>query len=609
MKPGQKSDHFIPLFLLMIIVALLFLHEVIRKKIPPGSPDGCAMCHETNTDPSVSHPVAVMGCAVCHMGNPFALDKKKAHLGLIRNPGSLQVAQKTCGQPECHPDLPGRVKKSLMATNQGILSVMQNLWPHNDAESVQNVRQLTALPTGRSMALDHYRKMCGGCHLWRPRYPQLGEIGKRGGGCTDCHIQELVCLNSDLSQKKFNHPELTTHIPDENCLKCHNRSARIGLSYYGRFESEGYGTPYQHGEPGPRQLSGNRFYLERPYDVHHSKAGLTCIDCHTEKGIMGDGKEYQHQEDQVDITCNTCHTPEYRLKDPDPDLTRRLLRGNGRETPVNAGPFILSPKESPMYNLKAVSDGKLKLFRKRDGKEIVFSGVLNPKIHKAEYHRRLSCQACHSAWIPQCYGCHENLFLQASQKDWLTGEKSPGRWTEGRSYLRFRRPTLGINSGDSIGPFAPGCQVYIEVFDQKGRHQPEESHRHLVMAGFDPHTTTLKVPDCEGCHLDPKILGLGTGALKITEKGLVFDPVYQAAASGLGIDFPLDAFESPDGTPFQLASRKNSRPFNKEELDRITRVGLCVSCHDKYDDKIFNDFNDSFLRFQAGEVACRKEVP
>jgi len=182
MKPGQKSRHLISLFLLMIIVTLLFLHEVIRDKIPPGSPDGCALCHETNIDPSASHPVAVMGCAVCHMGNPFARDKTKAHLGLIRNPGSLQVAQKTCGQPQCHPDLPGRVKKSLMATNQGILSVMQNLLPHNDAESVQNVRQLTAQPTGRSMALDHYRKMCGGCHLWRPRYPQLGEIGKRDHG-------------------------------------------------------------------------------------------------------------------------------------------------------------------------------------------------------------------------------------------------------------------------------------------------------------------------------------------------------------------------------------------------------------------------------------------
>ena len=302
---------------------------------------------------------------------------------------------------------------------------------------------------------------------------------------------------------------------------------------------------------------------------------------------MGDNKVYQHQEDQVDITCSTCHAPEYRLEDPDPDLTRRLLRGNGHEKSLNAGPFILSPKGSPMYNLKDEADGKLKLFRKKDGKKIVFSGVLNPEIHKAAYHRRLSCQACHSAWTPQCYGCHETLFLQAFQKDWLTGEKSSGRWMEGRSYLRFRRPTLGINSDDSIGPFAPGCQVYVDVFDEKGRHQPKESHRHLVMAGFDPHTTTLKVPSCEECHLDPKILGLGTGALKITENGLVFDPIYQAAESGLGIDFPLDAFESPDGKPLQLASRKDSRPFNKEELGRITRVGLCVPCHDKYGDKMF----------------------
>jgi hypothetical protein len=550
-----------------------------------------------------------MGCAVCHLGNPFARDKEAAHTGLVRNPGSLQVAGKTCGLPSCHPDLPGRVEKSLMATNRGILSVMQSLWPHVQAESVDAVHQLTAKPPGRSMALDHYRKMCGGCHLWRPRYPRLGEIGKRGGGCTDCHIQELSEPNADLSRKKFRHPGITTRIPDDNCLKCHNRSARIGLSYHGRFESEGYGTPYRRGAPGPRRLSGGRFYMELPDDIHHRKAGLGCIDCHTEKGLMGDGKVYNHQEEQVDITCRSCHQAVFTPQNPAPDLVRRLVRANGHVPSDGNAPIILTARGSPLYHIRGAPDGKLKLYRKRDGREVIFSGELSPDIHKAAYHRRLSCQACHSAWIPQCYGCHETLFLQVSQKDWLTGEKRPGRWMEGRSYLRFRRPTLGITADEVIGPFAPGCQVFLQVFDRKGEHQPRQAHRHLVMAGFDPHTTALKTPDCEGCHLDPKVLGLGVGSLKITARGLVFDPVYQAAASGLDIDFPLDGFESPDGVPLQRPSRKRSRPFNRQELERITRAGLCVPCHDHYDDEAYRDFDSSFCRFQAGGTPCRKDVP
>ena len=135
------------------------------------------------------------------------------------------------------------------------------------------------------------------------------------GGCTNCHISELSGPRQDLEKQAFKHPRLTTRIPNENCLKCHNRSARIGLSYLGRFESDGYGTPFEGGEPGRRRRSGGRFYSEIPPDVHHGKAGLDCIDCHTERGLMGDGNAYGHMEEQVDIRCNSCHDP--RVKQPD----------------------------------------------------------------------------------------------------------------------------------------------------------------------------------------------------------------------------------------------------------------------------------------------------
>jgi hypothetical protein len=211
--------------------------------------------------------------------------------------------------------------------------------------------------------------------------------------------------------------------------------------------------------------------------------------------------------------------------------------------------------------------------------------------------------------MPQCYGCHEILFKQASQKGWLTGKKWTGRWKEGRSYIRFRRPPLGLWPDGQIGPFAPGCQVFLNVFDETGNYRPEQSFRSMVMASFDPHTTALKVPDCVGCHLDPKALGLGEGSLKITAGGLVFDPVYLSLESGLGIDFPLDAFVSAEGKPLQSASRDKSRPFNREELIRITRAGLCIPCHDQYDDPIYVSFEQSLTRFRSGLTSCRKEAP
>ena len=594
------------LAVLLLVVLSLTLKEWTVERPESDPPDGCIICHLPDKDPSRAHTVSAIGCAVCHMGSPFAGQKARAHKGMVRNPGRLDVAAKTCGQKDCHPKLPQRVEKSLMATNRGILAVMQELWPHEIEETVLNVKTLSERPKGASMALDHFRKMCGGCHLYRPRYPNLGQIGKRGGGCTDCHIVELLKPNRDLAQKDFQHPGLTTKIPSKNCIKCHNRSARIGLSYFGRFESEGYGTPFMKGAPGPRQLSGGRFYLELPADVHHRKAGMSCIDCHTEKGVMGDGKVYEHQEQQVDIDCATCHEPELKSVDPDPELTRRLIRAAGRRVSDGKNVRIFSPKESPLYHVTAEPDGKMILYRKQDGKAITYNRLSKPEVHKASYHKRLTCQACHSKWIPQCYGCHEMLFKQADQRDWLTGKRSVGRWQEGRSYLRFRRPTLGIRPGDRVGPFAPGCQVFINVFDEKGKHRPDAFSRHLVMASFDPHTTALKVPACEGCHLDPKIIGLGEGNLKITANGPVFQPVYNSAESGLGIDFPLEAFVSCQGEPLQAPSRENSRPFNQEELTGIIRVGLCIPCHDRYQDPVYKDFDGSFGRFMAGDTPCRR---
>ena len=49
------------------------------------------------------------------------------------------------------------------------------------------------------------------------------------------------------AKKNRPHPLVVKQVPEENCIRCHNRSGRIGLSYIGVYESEGYGTPYEQG--------------------------------------------------------------------------------------------------------------------------------------------------------------------------------------------------------------------------------------------------------------------------------------------------------------------------------------------------------------------------
>lgn len=605
----MNRTRIIGLLVLAGVVILLIGREHARQD--PGNPrvDNCTLCHEPENNPSPSHRVAVMGCSVCHLGNPYEREKSRAHMGLVSNPGDLHFAGSTCGTEKCHPHIPERVEKSIMATNRGILEVLQTRWPHERTETVSSVPELLSRPPGKSLALDHYRKMCGGCHLWKNRSPWEGEIGRRGGGCTNCHVEELSGPRQDLEKKAFRHPGLTTRIPSTNCLKCHNRSARTALSYHGRFESEGYGTPHGGGDLNGRRLTGGRFYLELPGDVHHEKAAMDCIDCHTERGVMGDGKAYGRMREQVDITCNSCHDPEIRPLNTEKSLAERLHRINKKQPPLDRNRGVLSPKGSPLYQLRVPGEKQITLYRKRDGREIPFQRLGNPEIHGASYHDRLSCQACHSAWIPQCYGCHVALLKGEEQKDWLSRERYPGRWVEGRSYLRFRRPTLGIDTRGRVSPFAPGCQVFLDIFDEQGRHQPELARVSLTMASFDPHTTAKGAPECLACHLSPKVLGMGEGSLKVTGGGMTFTPLSDSKASGLDMLHPLDAFVSPEGRPLQRASGSGARPFNAGELARITRAARCLVCHDTYGDPIFQEYRESLRRFDTGETPCSEVRP
>ncbi|MCK4840229.1 MAG: hypothetical protein KAS94_15590, partial [Desulfobulbaceae bacterium] len=40
----------------------------------------------------------------------------------------------------------------------------------------------------------------------------------------------------------------------------------------------------------------------------------------------------------------------------------------------------------------------------------------------------------------------------------------------------------------------------------------------------------------------------------------------------------------------QKSSRPDLRPFNRKELRRILRVGLCIECHTNYDDLAFRNY-------------------
>ncbi len=557
------------------------------------------------SDSDRSHPSSAFGCSSCHLGNPYSLDEKRAHVTLVKNPGDLRVVEMTCGKPGCHGEIVGRVKKSLMATNRGILKIVQDEWGNGQKKALASakpldVRDLYGKQSPSNVSLDLYRKMCGGCHLWKEKTGDKGEVGRRGGGCSDCHVvdEEKVKNKGSLL---IQHPKMTTRIPSKNCVKCHNRSARIGLSYFGRFESAGYGTPYEGENLSSRRLSGGRFYLDLPPDIHFEKGKMVCIDCHTATGLMGDGHSYDKMADQVDITCEACHSPRFASKPEALSLANRLAALNGKIPEPEKTAIGYTRKGTPLYNLQKVN-GKPVFYRKMDGRLLKLKGVseLKNAHHNLKGHDRLSCQACHSAWVPQCYGCHLTYQKSKFQKDWISGEKTLGKWKETRSYLRFRKPALGVRGDDRIFPISP-CQVFFSALDDAGQYIKAESFTNLNLSAFDPHTTREKSRTCIDCHADPKTIGLGEGILHRNGGKQVFRPTHQPTASDHGseLTFPLDGFVSLAGNPLQAGSKNGVRPFDGKEIDRILSVDPCVGCHSTYEDRIYQDFPKSLKRFET----------
>jgi hypothetical protein len=532
----------------------------------------CLSCH-TDEKLDTAHDANIVGCSPCHLGDPMTIDKDKAHRGMALNPGDLRVVQQTCGIEGCHPADIKKVKNSLMATNRGILATLLYYWGEAETQNGEYSIEKLMHSGETSLAIDYFRKLCASCHLWKQKYADPDAplfVQEKGGGCTACHfiMPEGMSTTSVTSfeetdyvpkgeEKRKPHPLIIKKIPDDNCIRCHNRSGRIGLSYTGKYEAEGYGTPYEEGEPSSKRLAGGRFYLDLAEDIHHQK-GMSCIDCHTRDEIMGDGTSYAHYEEQLEISCEMCHSAQ-------PGTTR---------------------KNKPVNNI-IQKDDRFVLVGKNDAKERPLN-LPKPDICTYSGHKRLTCESCHSTWVPQCYGCHVKKDDRETHLDKLTLEKTTGWWEEGRSYIRYEKPMLGV-WGDKIVIVTPGCQDVVTLINKKG--EISGGFNRFTMAAINPHTTQAKGRSCKDCHAEPKTVGLGEGTVTKKNGKWEFFPNDQGVDTASGRTVGLDTFVTIEGKPLQHGSRKDLRPFNKDELQRILRVGLCLNCHTDYNDQAYSNYD------------------
>jgi hypothetical protein len=562
-------------------LAAIAQHGPLSAGVRPLA-DQCLSCHGDEEGFSPFHPVAAIGCSSCHLGDPDATTEEAGHAGMTIVPGNLADADQTCGAPGCHAEWVERVRGSLMGTGRGLVSV--DRWVFGEQGSPDGDHGMQDL--GNSPADEHLKQLCQTCHLGTPKTrPGALDFRSRGGGCLACHLT--------YNGAEGNHARLSARVPDERCEGCHSRSGRISLNYAGWHE-----TVLDPGaaEPGMRLLPDGRVLAPQASDVHH-QAGLSCVDCHTSRELMGDGNQYQHQEEATEVTCISCHEADtsrsVRWAELPQDDQRLILLRSG--VPPASRRFGLSDITSrPISNLVSDSGNRFQLLSKSDS--TAFPLRRPTDACRLQGHERVACQTCHSTWVPQCIGCH-------------TQRLDDDTWVEMISDFRADPPVLGARTvrdpEGSIQPFAPGMIMTLGVEPVPAHESPAgwvgRGILHRLYAAAVPHTTSSEGRTCMSCHLDPLALGFGRGVLSLrTDGSWLFSPEYESISDGLPADawIPFDPSmgRALEGRP--SSTRSDTRPLNAQEIDRILFVGACLTCHPaerSANGTIFEDFSASRL--------------
>lgn len=555
-------------------------------KMVLGHAEGCLSCHSGMTGFAEAHKPEYIGCYSCHGGDPFTFDSKKAHSKMIKIPGNLSNVEQTCGQNGCHPSIARRLNGSIMTTNSGIVSV--DKWVFGESDDLNKPSHIANIKY--SPADIHLRNLCAGCHLGNEK-TETGQADwlQRGGGCLACHLtydekslHELNILKSSTSatiNPKF-HPSINLNITNDKCKSCHSRSGRISMNYEGWHETE-LNPANVTDKQNFLTLPDNRVFRRMQADIHHEKQML-CIDCHGSFELMGDGKNHTHKESAVKIQCIDCHTTkiERSKKIKDLDQETQLIAWS-RKLDLETKVLLTQKGSFPILNAIVEPNGKsLKLFKK-SGSGTVLIKPPAKACTDSKAHARLSCEACHTAWAPQCIGCHNSYEKTTAGFDLLKNSTRKGTWIEHSSEGLAELPVLGIIADDQnpaitkIGTFTPGMILTIDRSSVKnGKKQVFKR----LYAPSSAHTTQRAGRSCISCHNNPLAIGYGRGTLTYNSDGKwLFDPEYENSKyDGL----PIDAWtgflkERKD----QAATRKGMRPFNIDEQKRILTVGSCLTCH------------------------------
>ncbi len=551
----------------------------------PDERESCVICHHNMKGFTASHNPQAVGCVACHLGDPYTFDKDVSHHNMVNIPGNLTHAARTCGTSKCHPEITERIQNTMMTTLSGIVSVDRFVF--NEIDKPGKLSRITEI--GHSPADRHLRDMCANCHLGNPKieYGPVTEL-TRGGGCNACHLNypdKKFETGEEFKTDLSYHPQLSLNISNNHCFGCHSRSGRIATNYEGWHETQLEKEDVKDWE-GFRQIEDQRIFEFVSADVHH-QSGMECIDCHNSYELMGDGNLYMHEEFQVKIQCKDCHfnhQPKTITASALDSETRKIA--DLRKYSDNRHFLKIEKSGLAMVNTFVDEAGNKWLISKNSGKLFPMIAPAND-CSRGNAHNALTCDACHTAWAPQCIGCHNSYEKNSAGYDLLNNKHITGTWVEYTGKFLSDPPVLGIDEREEItdgakrmvSTFINGMVLSIDVESFDGDSKDEIFHR--LYAPTVAHTTSREGRSCKSCHNNPLAIGYGRGKIdyKITDgKGFwTFAPQYAPNKfDGLPEDAWIGFMQEGIGW---TATREGVRPFNTAEQKKILRVGACLTCH------------------------------
>jgi len=280
----------------------------------------------------------------------------------------------------------------------------------------------------------------------------------------------------------------------------------------------------------------------------HNEYGMQCADCHFEGDSHGNGNLYGEVRNAIEVRCEDCHGTYTKYTDflasgnagtedgkpinlTRSDQTKKTAFGSRFRERHKAGGVIEVEQQStmkrdlkwPVPQLATLDNPNSKAWNRayeaaayahtiqKDGTTWGRINVSDDEV--AHPLKDMSCQTCHSSWVPSCFGCHLPMKANMRRQILHYDGDMTRNWTS-YDYQTLRTDVFmigrdGATTGNRISPARSSCAVLVSSYNPE-RAVIYTQQQTVSTEGFSgqafsttvPHTVRgTETKQCTDCHV------------------------------------------------------------------------------------------------------------